>query len=441
MATIKAFIRTSTKEKKFVNVRFRLTDGRDVQLFHKSDIKVSPNDFDVKNEKIKAKIIFDAKSRKFIDDSITDRKKLISKLYLLAPDKSVLTSDWLEDAINRELYPNRYNLQEDTLLAHVANFISNAHNRKKKKTNETISPITIKSYVSNQNRLIAFAKYKGKEDFLFSEIDLQFYNDYVDFLTNRERTLKRVHGVEVNEVRQYAKNTVGDAIKALKTMISDVRGLDIKMKDLYVFTEDVDNVYLNETELQQLKDFDFSGVPHLDRVRDWFLLLAWTGSRFSDLQKIDLSNIKNNFITYRQQKTKTAVTIPVHPVVNEILNKYNYQMPKAITNQKFNDYIKEACKLAGIDTLESFTRTVGGKEVTETKPKFDLVSSHTCRRSFCTNMYKRGLNTLTIMSVSGHKTEKSFLKYIKVSQQEHAELMAEKWKDIYNNYSVDSVTE
>ena len=113
MATIKAFIRTSTKDKKLVNVRFRLTDGRDIQLFHKSDIKVCPGDFDAKNEKIKAKIIFDAELRKQIDDDITDRKKLISKIYLQAHDKSVLTSEWLEDAINRELYPERYETIED----------------------------------------------------------------------------------------------------------------------------------------------------------------------------------------------------------------------------------------------------------------------------------------------------------------------------------------
>jgi integrase len=106
-------------------------------------------------------------------------------------------------------------------------------------------------------------------------------------------------------------------------------------------------------------------------------------------------------------------------------------MPEVISNQKFNDYIKDACKLAKIDGIETFTRTVGGKLITEKKPKYDLVSSHTCRRSFCTNMYKRGLPTIMIMSISGHKTEKSFLKYIKVKQEEHAEMMAKAWKEMY----------
>lgn len=436
MATVKAFIRTSTKEKAFVNVRFRLTDGRNIQLFHKSDIKVNPNDFDVKGEKIKAKIIFDAKLRNDIDKSITDRKNLITVLYLNATDKSSLTSDWLEDAIDRDLHPDKYKtddkpIQCDTLLKHIQQFIDNASTRKHKKNNTYISKGTIKSYNTNQQRLIAFAKYKGKTDFQFSDIDKTFYDEYVNFLTNRVVTIKMIRGVEVNIEKNYTLGTIGDAIKALKTMTSDVKNMAIESKEFYVFTEDVDNVYLSEVELQQLKDFDFSTVPHLDRVRDWFLLLAWTGSRFSDLQKIDKANIKNGMITYRQQKTNTSVTIPLHPVVTEILKKHNNQMPDLISNQKFNDYIKDVCKLAGIDNLESFTRTVCGKLTTENKPKYELVSSHSCRRSFCTNMYLRGLDTLMIRSISGHKTEKSFLKYIKVSQQQHAEIMAKKWSEIY----------
>ncbi len=432
MATVKAFIRTSIKNKDFVNVRFRLTDGRNIQLFHKSEFKVNPNDFDPKGEKIKAKIIYDKKARNEFDKSITARKILISDLYLKAPDKSSLTSEWLENAIDRNLHPENFVTEQPaqlTLLTHVADFIAKAPLRKKKKSNSLISENTIKSYVSNQNRLIAFAKYKGKNDFEFSEINQQFYNDYVDFLTNKKRVLKKlVNGIIVNEVRQYTKNTIGDAIKALKNMISDVKGLEIEMKDLYVFVENVDNIYLTETELQKLKDLDLTDKQNLDRVRDNFLCLAWTCSRISDLEKI--ANTKNGFIEYRQQKTDNKVVIPLHPVVKGILNKYNGELPK-MSDKNLNDYIKDVCELAGINELETITRTVGGKLITETKPKYELVSSHTGRRSFCTNMYLRGLDTLMIMSISGHKTEVSFLKYIKVGQKEHAERMAKKWLEIY----------
>lgn len=200
----------------------------------------------------------------------------------------------------------------------------------------------------------------------------------------------------------------------------------------HVYNEDVDTVYLNETELQLLKDSDFSDTHYLDRVRDWFLLLAWTGSRFSDLAKIGKTDIKDGFITFRQQKTNAKVTIPLHPVVLEVLEKYEYQMPEPISNQRFNEYIKEACKCADIANIETITTTVGGKLQTTKHPKYELISSHTGRRSFATNMYKRGLPSLMIMSVTSHRTEKSFLKYIRVTQSEHAKMMAEAWSKMYN---------
>lgn len=436
MATVKAFIRTSTKEKDFVNVRFRLTDGRTMQLFHKSDIKVNPTDFDTKNEKIKAKIIFNAQQRKDFDKCITDRKDIISEIYLNAPDKSILTSDWLEDAIDRDLHPEKYVIeveepQPETVLSYIKYFVENADKRKDKKTSRLLSPNTKKQYVTTEKHLISFVKYQKKKDYQFSEINEKFYNAFVDYLTQKEYTVKSKRGEEVNEIHRYTLNSVGKYIRALKVMLADAKNVEADTSSFYVFNEDVDNVYLNEDELKQLKDFDFKEFPHLDRVRDWFLLLAWTGSRFSDLDKIGKSDIKNNMVTYRQKKTNTSVTIPLHPVVNEILQKYNYNMPEVISNQKFNDYIKDACKLAQIDGNETFTRTVGGKLITETMPKYELISSHTCRRSFCTNMYLRGLDTLMIRSISGHKTEKSFLKYIKVSQQQHAEMMAKKWSEIY----------
>lgn len=434
MATIKAFIRTSTKVKDLVNVRFRLTDGRSIQLFHKSDIKVNPNDFDAKNETIKAKIIFDYKARSEFNKSITDRKNLISNLYLNAPDKSILTSDWFEEAIDKTLHPEKYINPEIAsapayLIAYIDKFIEKAPQRKKKQTNTYVRKSTIKSYVANRNRLKSFAEYKRKDDFLLSDINADFVTEYTDFLTNKTRVVKTKKGEVVNEIKQYTNNTIGDAMKALKTFLADAPGhnLDLK-KEIVVYKEEIDNVYLTETELQRLREYDFSDKPHLDRVRDAFLCLAWTCSRISDIGRIN--NVRNGMIYYNQQKTNKKVVIPMHPVVSEILDKYNGKIP-TISDQKFNDYIKEACKLAGIDEQHTITRTVGGKLITETMPKYSLISSHTGRRSFCTNQYLREIDTLMIMSISGHKSEKSFLTYIKVSAEQHAERMAKKWSEMY----------
>lgn len=437
MANVSAFIKPTKKDAK-TKVRFYLTRGRtEKRLFYTSDIEVVPEHFDSKKHIIKERISFYTDiARAEFNNSVSEVKSTILKAYNNAENKQELTSELLEIEIDKVLHPENYIEVEDdqvpeTVLQYIRFFVENADKRKDKKTSRLLSPNTKKQYVTTEKHLIDFAKHQHRDDYLFSEINERFYTDFVDYLTNKEYTVKTKRGEEINEIHRYTLNSVGKYIRAFKVMIASAKRNDADTTSFYVFNEDVDNVFLSETELKQLKDCDFSTDPHLDRVRDWFLLLAWTGSRFSDLEKIEKANIRNGMITYRQKKTNTSVTIPMHPVVNEILKKYNYQMPDVISNQKFNDYIKEACKTAKIDSLESFTRTVGGKLITETKPKFELVSSHTCRRSFCTNMYLRGLDTMMIRSISGHKTEKSFLKYIKVSQQQHAEMMAKKWSEIY----------
>jgi integrase len=339
-------------------------------------------------------------------------------------DKDSITPDWLKVTIDKYNFPEKYapKIEEPeniTMFQFIAKFIKEAPSRKDKNTGRPLIYNNIQQYKATEKHLKDFAKSIRKKDFDFSNIDQAFYDKFVAFL----------------QEKSFTQNSVGKHIRVFKLMLNEATTQNYNTNAYYnsfhVFTEETDTIYLNENELRQLKDTDFSKTPYLDRVRDWFLLLAWTGSRFSDLEKIARTDIKDGFITFRQQKTNAKVVIPLHPVVLEILEKYNYNLPDAITNQRFNEYIKEACRTAEIDGIETMTRTVGGKLVTEKFEKWEHVSSHTGRRSFCTNMYKRGLPTLMIMSISGHKTEKSFLKYIKVKQNEHAEMMKKAWDNMY----------
>lgn len=445
MATVK--FNLSTKIDKSTgksSLLLRFIGGRTIDTRVTSGLVVNPNRWD--NEKM----------RVITPRLGTDEQKELVKLqkkiddltnYILDEfvhsDKSNVNKEWLEVKIDKFNFPEKYLVTTEaqtskTLFEYIEQFIEYAPQRKDKKTGRTLVYNNIQQYKATEKHLKEFAKLERKSDYQFKDINFDFYTCFVDYLQKpiqakdkKGKLLFNEDGTPQLSKQPFTQNSVGKHIKVLKVMLNEAKNNDADTSSFYVFNEDVDNVYLNEIELKQLREFDFSNVPHLERVRDWFLLLAWTGSRFSDLQKIDKANIKNEMITYRQQKTNTSVTIPLHPVVNDILQKYNYQMPELISNQKFNDYIKEVCKEAKIESLESFTRTVGGKLITETLPKHELVSSHTCRRSFCTNMYLRGLDTLMIRSISGHKTEKSFLKYIKVSQQQHAEMMATKWKEFY----------
>lgn len=435
MATIKAFVRSS-KNNKPINIRFRLSDGRDIQIFHTSEFLVVPDTWDNKEQMIKKRIIFKEADRNRINKNVSDRKALILEVYAQNKDKAIVTSDWLELEIDKAINPQKYIVKPkfNTILEFANQFIKDAPNRKDKVTGRLLSHNNIQQYQATFKHLQSFANKVEKEDFNFEEIDLVFYNRFVAYLQSEITTIDDKGNVMITK-KKFTANSVGKHIRILKLMLNEATAQGYNTSTIYntfhVFTEETDTIYLNEDELEQLKAVNLSDTPYLDRVRDWFLLLAWTGCRFSDLGKVGKTDIKDNFISFRQQKTNTKVTIPLHPIVLEILEKYDYSLPSPISNQRFNEYIKEVAKRAEINNLESVTTTKGGELVVDKFHKWQLVSSHTGRRSFCTNMYKRGLPTLMIMSISGHKTEKSFLKYIKVKQSEHAEMMAKAWKEIY----------
>ena len=347
-------------------------------------------------------------------------------------------SDWLLNCIDKYYQRGQYAPKIETqvvttLFQFIDKFIKESHNRKDKNTGRSITYNIIQQYRATEKHLKELAKILRKNDFDFSDIVQDFYDKFVEYLQSEIAVTENNSRKVIKE--HFTQNSVGKHVAVLKTVLNEATrqgyNTNLYYNSFHVFTEEIDTIYLNETELQQLKDTDLSKIPHLDRVRDWFLLLAWTGSRFSDLEKVAKTDIVDGYITFRQQKTNEKVVIPLHPVVLEILEKYDFNLPAQITNQRFNEYIKEACKHAEINTPETTTRTVGGELVTEKFEKWEQVSSHTGRRSFCTNMYKRGLPTLMIMSISGHRTEKSFLKYIKVKQHEHAEMMKKAWENMY----------
>lgn len=422
MATVWAFVRATAKKK--ANLRFRVRDGAKIQLFHTSELLIHPKDWDNTTQGVRTSYSLDKSERLEFEKNVIQRKELIFAIIDTLTSYEGINSEWLESEIDKVINPRKYAPAEEqakpaTLFEWIDRFVETAPQRRDRATGRLLTYNNIQQYRATQKHLKTFAKVKKRKDYEFEQVDRRFYDSFVEYLQNLN----------------FTANSVGKHIRVLKLMLNEATNAGVNTSTTYnqfhVFTEETDTIYLNEAELEQLKECDFTDSPHLDRVRDWFLLLAWTGCRFSDLEKVGKTDIQDGFITFRQQKTNTKVKIPMHPVVMEILIKYDFNLPEPISNQKFNDYIKEVARLAEINTKETITKTIGGELQTITSPKYELISSHTGRRSFCTNMYKRGLPTLMIMSVSGHKTEKSFLKYIKVKQDEHADMMAAKWAEIY----------
>ena len=174
---------------------------------------------------------------------------------------------------------------------------------------------------------------------------------------------------------------------------------------------------------------DLKENSKLERVRDTFIVGCFTGLRFSDFTKLQPQHFKKigdvEVLEIVTQKTNQKVTIPIHPKVQSILKKYDGIMPRPISNQKMNEYLKDLGELVKINDDIVISRTKGGQRTEEVFKKYDLISSHTARRSFATNSFKAGVPSISIMKITGHTTEKSFLQYIKISSEENAVLMAQ----------------
>jgi site-specific recombinase XerD len=194
--------------------------------------------------------------------------------------------------------------------------------------------------------------------------------------------------------------------------------------------EETDSIYLTENEILELleiKDFDNA---EQEIVRDVFAIGCFTAMRFSDYSVLDPTAIRNNRLAFIQVKTGAKVTIPIHPVVNTILQKYDYKLPPVPRNNDFNAIIKKVgAKMPCLHV--PFTKQITYKrELTEiVKMKYDYLMTHTARRSFCSNEFIKGTDPMIIMAISGHKSYKSFMRYIKVSGDQFADKMEKIWQD------------
>ena len=271
---------------------------------------------------------------------------------------------------------------------------------------------TLKNYLITENILKRFNNEVYKID--FDNIDIDFYNDFIDWC----------------EKQNLTRNYIGKLIQTFKFFLNTATiekintNLEFKNPRFKVIREEVDNIYLTLKELNKIYKLNLSKHPKLDQARDLFLIGAYTGLRVSDFNYLNEENIYEHngetFLKINTKKTTKKIVIPLRPEAKEILKKHSNKPPKRMPDQQINYKIKEVCENAGIDELASITRTIGGQKITKKGYKFDLVKTHTARRSFCTNAYLSGMPTIDIMQISGHTSEKTFLNYIKADALQKA---------------------
>lgn len=234
---------------------------------------------------------------------------------------------------------------------------------------------------------------------------------------------------------RYSANTVSTALKFIRTVCNHANsvGLNIspQLGKIKIKHHEVENIFLTFEELEKLETTDKSKFTNsLLNARDLLIISCYTGQRISDFMKFTPKNIRKEkdaiLIEFTQVKTKKKMTIPMHPKVSEILKKRGGKFPTPISDQKYNEYIKKVCKIAGIDEVVSGSKkseTAENSKVFRKEegefPKWQLVTSHIGRRSFASNFYGT-IPTGHLAYMTGHSTETMFLTYIGKSNKDLA---------------------
>ena len=189
-------------------------------------------------------------------------------------------------------------------------------------------------------------------------------------------------------------------------------------------------IFLTPTEFKQFREYQIpEQKKYLERVRDVFLFQCFTGLRYSDVENLKKSDIRDNFIEVTTVKTSDSLKIELNQHSRGILEKYkDYKDTKGralpvITNQKMNEYLKELAELAGIDEPIRETYYIGNERFDEVTPKYALIGTHAGRRTFICNALSLGIPPQVVMKWTGHSDYKAMKPYIDIADETKANAM------------------
>ena len=421
MAVLKYLIRNKSNPKR---IYVRLIDGKKIDLTASTGYLIDSENWSEGKRFVNQKKVFKGKES-LVDNLIKLQSEILEQLNKDKGSERTINLEWLKHTI-----ANYKNPELDKINDLLNNAIESYRDRLKTtinpKTKKPISKLTIKNFDTTIYRLRKFEEHKSKVYYL-SEIDLSFHDEFSKFAT---------------EQLSLSINSIGNTLKQVKTVCLDAldRGYAISQqivsKKFNAPTEKTKFITLNEFDLKRINKF--KGSEHLINARNWLIIGCWTGCRVGDLMKLTTANLMKtttgiDFIRYTQNKTSKQVDIPLHDDVKAILKRLG-GFPRPISHVKLNEYIKKVCKESGIVELVEGDRQNPKTHLKEsgTFEKWELVRSHTFRRSFASNHYDK-LSNKVIMAVTGHSTERMLLAYIGETEKDHLEDFIESWKETASN--------
>lgn len=269
------------------------------------------------------------------------------------------------------------------------------------------------SLKSLAKKIESFESYLGKK--LYSNsFDNKIFEEFIIFLKNDDKNYKN------STIRNIGQKLSEFLRKANK----DGYAVNFRFEECKLPEKQIYSVYLSEEEIQKIYNLKELSNSQ-EKIKDLFCLNCYLGLRFTDLINLSDFNLSKNKLEVRTKKTDKKVLIPIHPIVKEIIKKYN-GIPKYIYSLfNYNKTLKLICKKAKINEKILIERNEGNKFIKKNVPKWQLVTAHTARRSFATNAYLSGIKPARIMKLTGHTSEQTFFQYIRISDKENVEYLLE----------------
>lgn len=369
-------------------IYIRLRSGRGIDAKAKTKLHTELKDWNIQKQCPDKK----SEKGKWLELELSKIKTTVLEAINNKDKNEIITSEWLKEIIDPSV---NYGLLPNYLTDYIEHYT-------KMKLSEN-QPSSIKKIKVNQNLLNRFESHTGKK-YLIKDINSLFQFKFEEYCIGEG----------------YANNTIARCIKFIKSVCnhaknngiethSQLQGLRKKMQEIIrisLTTDEIDRIYKVE-----LND------EYLVNARDWLVISCETGQRVSDFMRFSKEMIRQidgvNILQFNQIKTSKSMSLPLSKRVLDILYSRNGEFPRKISSQKYNEYIKEVCKRAGIvNLIEGSKKDVDtNRKITGQFEKWELVTSHIGRRSFATN-YFGVIPTSLLMFATGHSTEKQFYEYV-----------------------------
>ena len=406
MASIN-FLYRSTKDKSNLSLRllFRY-NGKDYVFGSKTKLEVEKTYWNKQHKKKSKDITITNKQTEINIELNKIENHILGAFNSADPDK--VNKEWISAQVDLYYNPTQ---KEKTIPTDLINYIDFYIDYRKDEVKKT----SLKKFNVIKHKLQKLEKFRKKQ-ILILDINNDFKNEFVSYCKNE----------------LYSQNTIQRELAIIKTFCIHARFLGLEthyqLDSLRLDKAKVEKIYLTFEELSRIEEINSDELTvSLDNAKDWLIISCYSGQRISDFMRFTENQIRieegKHFLEFTQMKTSKLTTIPIHPKILEILKKRNGKFPYRISDQKYNDYVKEVCKLAGIDEIVKGSKMLetekGNRKQEGLYKKYELVTSHIGRRSFATNFYGK-IPTTYLINITNHSSEAMFLNYIGKSNKDLA---------------------